>query len=72
MLNPHGFVALCHALKDAGAAGSIGPNLDDIQPTREQMKKVMIEGMGAMPSFEATLSEQERDAIVEYVHSALN
>ncbi|HLS43269.1 MAG TPA: cytochrome c [Paenalcaligenes sp.] len=63
--------AICHALEDAGATGSIGPSLDDLKPTKEQIHKVMIEGMGAMPSFEATLSEEERDAIAEYVVHAV-
>lgn len=64
--------SLCHTLKDAGAAGAIGPDLDELKPTADQVKKVMIEGIGAMPSFAATLSDDERNAIAEYVASATN
>ncbi|MCQ9617167.1 cytochrome c [Paenalcaligenes niemegkensis] len=64
--------ALCHTLQDAGATGGIGPDLDELKPTREQVQKVMIEGMGAMPSFAATLDEDARNAIADYVVSAVN
>lgn len=64
--------ALCHTLKDAGTTGAIGPDLDELKPTAEQVKKVMVEGMGAMPSFAATLTDDERNAIAEYVASAVN
>lgn len=61
--------AICHALKDAEATGSIGPDLDDLQPDADRIRKVMIEGMGAMPSFADSLNEDEREAIVQYVIS---
>jgi len=64
--------ALCHALQDAGATGNIGPDLDDLQPDAERMHKVLIEGMGAMPSFADSLSQDQRDAIVDYVISVTN
>ncbi len=59
--------AVCHTLADAGSAGAIGPDLDELQPSKEQILKVMNEGMGAMPSFAQTLSDEERDAIATYV-----
>ncbi|GHC53783.1 hypothetical protein GCM10010096_27740 [Alcaligenes pakistanensis] len=61
--------AVCHTLADAGSAGAIGPDLDELQPSKEQILKVMKEGMGAMPSFAQTLSDEERDAIATYVSS---
>ncbi len=61
--------AVCHTLADAGSAGAIGPDLDELKPSKEQILKVMKEGMGAMPSFAQTLSDQERDAIATYVSS---
>ncbi|WP_426345699.1 c-type cytochrome [Alcaligenes sp. HNGD-HTN06] len=61
--------AFCHTLADAGSAGAIGPDLDELQPSKEQILKVMKEGMGAMPSFAQTLSDEERDAIATYVSS---
>lgn len=61
--------AICHTLEDAGATGNIGPDLDDLQPDADRIRKVMIEGMGAMPSFSDSLDDDERESIVEYVIS---
>ena len=59
--------AVCHTLEDAGSTGAIGPDLDELQPSKEQILKVMQEGMGAMPSFAESLTDEERDAIATYV-----
>lgn len=61
--------AVCHTLADAGSAGAIGPDLDELKPGKEQILKVMKEGMGAMPSFAQTMSDEERDAVATYVSS---
>ncbi|MDV2117939.1 c-type cytochrome [Alcaligenes faecalis] len=61
--------AVCHTLADAGSAGTIGPDLDELKPGKEQILKVMKEGMGAMPSFAQTMSDEERDAVATYVSS---
>ena len=54
-------------LEDAGAAGTIGPDLDELQPDADRIRKTMMEGMGAMPSFADSLEESEREAIIQYV-----
>lgn len=59
--------AICHTLKDAEATGSIGPDLDELQADLDRIKKVLIGGMGAMPPFDDTLSQEQRDAIAAYV-----
>lgn len=59
--------AVCHTLEDAGAAGTIGPDLDELQPDADRIRKTMMEGMGAMPSFADSLEESEREAIIQYV-----
>ncbi|MBB5215170.1 c-type cytochrome [Parapusillimonas granuli] len=59
--------AVCHTLQDAGAAGPIGPDLDELKPTLEQVKKVLVEGAGTMPSFAETLDEASREAVAAYV-----
>lgn len=64
--------AICHALEDASATGNIGPDLDDLRPDADRIHKVLIEGMGAMPAFGDSLSQEQRDAIVDYVISATN
>lgn len=62
--------AVCHTMADAGSTGAIGPDLDELKPTAEQVKKVMKSGMGAMPSFAATMSEEDMDAVAAYVVQA--
>lgn len=62
--------AICHALQDAGATGAIGPDLDELKPDAERIKKVLHEGMGAMPSFADSLDQEAIDAIVAYVVNA--
>lgn len=58
--------AVCHTLQDAGATGEIGPNLNEIKPDADRLRKTMIEGMGVMPSF-AAMDEADREAIISYV-----
>lgn len=59
--------AICHTLQDAGTTGAIGPNLDELKADLDRVKKVLVEGMGAMPSFADTLSDEQRDAVAAYV-----
>jgi cytochrome c5 len=41
----------CHALKDAGTSGSVGPDLDSLAPlTAETVAKQIENGGGAMPA----------------------
>ncbi|HBP29631.1 MAG: SorU family sulfite dehydrogenase c-type cytochrome subunit [Advenella sp.] len=59
--------AVCHTLKDAGSAGTIGPDLDELKPDAARIKKVLQEGMAVMPSYADSLDETSMDAIVAYV-----
>jgi mono/diheme cytochrome c family protein len=59
--------AVCHTLEDAEAIGTIGPDLDELKPGFEQVKKMVQEGAGAMPAFAETLDEKSIDAISAYV-----
>lgn len=59
--------AICHTLADAGAAGVIGPNLDELKPDAARIMKVLKEGMGTMPSFAATLSAEDQEAVAAYI-----
>lgn len=61
--------AVCHTLADAGSQGNIGPNLDELQPSAERVFKAVTGGIGAMPPYEGKLSEQQREAVAEYVSS---
>ncbi len=59
--------AVCHTLEDAQATGPIGPNLDELQPDRDQVLAALRDGGGAMPSFEETLTREQREAVADYV-----
>jgi mono/diheme cytochrome c family protein len=57
----------CHTLKAAGATGSVGPNLDQLQPTAATVSQIVHSGGGAMPSFSGRLSDAEIAAVASYV-----
>ncbi len=59
--------AVCHALSDAGAAGEIGPNLDDLKPDAARVRIAVHDGVGVMPAFGESLSGAEIDAVAAYV-----
>ena len=59
----------CHTLADAGATGTVGPNLDDAQPDAELVVDRVTNGQGGMPSFSSTLSEQQIADVAAYVSS---
>jgi mono/diheme cytochrome c family protein len=59
----------CHTLADANAGGSIGPNLDDVQPSEEAVAAKVRVGGGGMPAFEGQLSDQEIQDVAAYVSS---
>jgi mono/diheme cytochrome c family protein len=60
----------CHTLKDAGATGTIGPNLDQAKPPKALVVTRVTNGKGAMPSFKGTLSPAQIQAVATYVSSA--
>ncbi|HMJ03819.1 MAG TPA: cytochrome c [Conexibacter sp.] len=57
----------CHVLAAADAGGVTGPDLDDLQPSVEEVRSQVIDGGGGMPSFEGDLSTEEIDAVSTYV-----
>lgn len=57
----------CHTLAAAGTSGSVGPNLDDLQPDEDTVEAAVRGGPGAMPSFEGDLSDAEIAAVAAYV-----
>ena len=62
--------AICHTLKDAGTSGAVGPVLDDLQPSAERVVAALKSGIGAMPSFRASLSDEQMRALARYVSRA--
>ena len=61
--------ASCHTLSDAGATGAIGPNLDASKPSSELVVERVTNGLGGMPSFSETLSEEQIQDVAAYVSS---
>ncbi len=59
----------CHTLKDAGATGNVGPNLDQLEPSAAQVAHQVEVGGGAMPSFKGQLSPAQIAAVAAYVSS---
>jgi mono/diheme cytochrome c family protein len=59
----------CHTLKAAGATGTVGPNLDQLQPSEELVVKQVNTGGGVMPSFKGKLSPAQIKAVAQYVSS---
>lgn len=61
--------ASCHTLSDAGATGAIGPNLDATKPPPDLVVERVTNGLGGMPSFADSLSEEQIQDVAAYVSS---
>jgi mono/diheme cytochrome c family protein len=59
----------CHTLKDAGATGTVGPNLDQLKPSQSVVAHQVEVGGGAMPAFKGQLSAAQIQAVTKYVSS---
>jgi mono/diheme cytochrome c family protein len=60
----------CHTLKDAGATGTVGPNLDQAQPALSLVVQRVTLGKGGMPSFKGQLSTKQIADVAAYVVKA--
>jgi mono/diheme cytochrome c family protein len=59
----------CHTLSDAGATGTVGPNLDEAAPSSDLVIDRVTNGQGVMPPFKGTLTEQQISDVAAYVSS---
>ena len=59
----------CHTLADAGATGTVGPNLDAVKPSYDKAVVQVTNGGAVMPPFKGTLSEQQIQDVAAYVSS---
>ena len=62
----------CHTLKDAGATGTVGPNLDTVSPPPSLslvVSRVTL-GRGGMPSFKGQLTTKQIADVAAYVVKA--
>lgn len=63
--------ASCHALKDAGASGHIGPAFDgNAALTKEYTVGRITNGQGAMPSFGGLMTDEEIAVLSDYIVAA--
>jgi len=60
----------CHTLQDAGSTGTVGPDLDESKPARDLVIKNVTNGAGAMPAFGDKLSNEQIEAIADYIVNA--
>jgi mono/diheme cytochrome c family protein len=61
--------ANCHTLADAGATGTVGPNLDETTPSFDLVVERVTNGQGVMPPFSDSLSDQQIQDVAAYVSS---
>jgi cytochrome c6 len=59
----------CHTLKDAGATGKVGPDLDTLKPAKDRVARQVTNGGAVMPPFKGTLSAAQIQAVAAYVSS---
>jgi cytochrome c6 len=62
--------ATCHTLEDAGATGTAAPNLDELQPSFEDVANAVRTGPGIMPSYSDQLSDDQINDVAAYVSQA--
>ena len=60
----------CHTLADAGATGTVGPNLDEAKPPLGLVVERVLNGKGAMPPFKSSLSTKQIADVAAYVVKA--
>jgi cytochrome c6 len=60
----------CHTLADAGATGTVGPNLDQRKPPLGRVIDRLLNGKGAMPAFKGQLTTQQLADVAAYVVKA--
>lgn len=58
---------LCHRLEAAGATGTLGPSLDELQPDKARALEAIRKGVGVMPPFADKLTPEQIEAVADYV-----
>ena len=57
----------CHTFSKASSVGNVGPNLDEVDVTFDQVVQQVTNGGGGMPAFKDELSQEEIEAVAGYV-----
>lgn len=61
--------AICHTLDAAGAAGAVGPSMNELQPDAARVMNALKNGIGQMPAY-ASLTPEQMKILSEYVAKA--
>ena len=59
----------CHTFGAANSSGTVGPSLDDIDMSKDEIAQQVRNGGGGMPAFGDRLSDDEIDAVADYVEN---
>lgn len=60
--------AVCHTLAAADATGAVGPSLDELKPVKAQILQAVRTGIGVMPRYTGILTEEQIEAVAEFVY----
>jgi cytochrome c6 len=60
----------CHALADAGTTGTVGVDLDERQPSHEEVVQAVRTGPDVMPPYDDQLTDEQIDDLAAYVSEA--
>ena len=70
--NEKSMCGTCHTLKKAESNGNVGPNLDKLKPTLDQIVYVVTNGIGVMQAWDGILTAEEIEAVSYYVFNSTN
>ena len=70
--NQKAMCGTCHTLKKAESNGNVGPNLDKLKPTLDQIVYVVTNGIGVMQAWDGILTAEEIEAVSYYVFNSTN
>lgn len=59
----------CHTFGPANSKGTVGPNLNEIDLSKDEIAQQVRNGGGGMPPFGDSLSDEEIDAVADYVEN---
>jgi mono/diheme cytochrome c family protein len=62
----------CHTFTAAGASGTVGPNLDQTSLTVDRIAQQIRSGGGGMPPFEGQLTDEQIQALAEFLFENRN
>jgi mono/diheme cytochrome c family protein len=59
----------CHTFGPADSNGTVGPNLDNVDLSKDEIADQVRNGGGGMPAFGDRLSDAEIEAVADYVEN---